>query len=64
MRATWLRRLVLKELADNALDTGADIDWGLVDGEKSLDLFFVEDDGSGLDGTPEEIAPLFSVRRP
>jgi hypothetical protein len=60
---SWLRRLVLKELADNALDTGADICCGLVDSEKSLDLFFIEDDGPGLDGTPEEIASLFSTAR-
>jgi hypothetical protein len=60
----WLRRLVLKELADNALDTGADIQCGLIDAEKSLDLFFIEDDGPGLDGTPGEIASLFSIRRP
>ena len=59
-----LRRLVLKELADNALDTGADIRCGVVDSEKNLDLFFIEDDGPGLDGTPEEIASLFSIRRP
>ena len=26
--------------------------------------FFVEDTGPGLDGTPEEIADLFSIRRP
>ena len=28
------------------------------------DTFFIEDDGPGLDGTPEEIAELFSIRRP
>ena len=64
VRPSWLRRLVLKELADNALDTGAHIGCGLIDAEKSLDLFFIEDDGPGLDGTPEEIASLFSIRRP
>ena len=31
---------------------------------ENLDLFFIEDDGPGLDGTPEEIASLFSIRRP
>jgi hypothetical protein len=64
VRPLWLRRLVLKELADNALDTGAHIRCGLLDPEKNLDLFFVEDDGPGLDGSPEEIASLFSICRP
>jgi hypothetical protein len=59
----WLRRLVLKEIADNALDTGADIRFGLVDPE-NLDLFYIEDDGPGLNGTPEEIASLFNISRP
>src|SRR6266446_1360629 len=62
--AIRLRRLVLKELADNALDTGSAIHAGLVDPEKNMDLFFVEDYGPGLDGTPEEIASLFSIKRP
>ena len=59
--ATQLRRLVLKELADNALDSGAEINFGQVDGTNT---YFIEDDGPGLDGTPEEIASLFSIRRP
>ena len=58
--ATRLRRLVLKELADNALDAGSRIDIGLIES----DAFFIEDDGPGLDGSPEEIASLFSIRRP
>jgi hypothetical protein len=57
-----LRRLVLKELGDNALDTGAEIRFGQI--EDSPDRFVVEDAGSGLDGAPEEIAELFSIRRP
>ena len=61
--AVRLRRLVLKELADNALDTGGQISTGLIDPE-DLDRFFVEDEGPGLDGTPEEIASLFSIKRP
>ena len=60
--ATLLRRLVLKELGDNALDTGAQIRFGQID--NSADKFYVEDDGPGLDGTPEQIAELFSIRRP
>ena len=55
-----LRRLVLKELADNALDTGARVRIGqLPDGG-----YFIEDDGSGIEGQPEEIARLFSIARP
>jgi hypothetical protein len=62
VQSKLLRRLVLKELGDNALDTGTDISFGYVD--KDRDIFCVEDDGPGLDGTPEEIAELFSIRRP
>jgi hypothetical protein len=28
------------------------------------DTYFIEDDGAGLDGTPEQIAELLSIRRP
>jgi hypothetical protein len=54
-----LIRLVLKELADNALDTGARVKVG-----QTRSGYFVEDDGRGIDGTPEEIARLFSIARP
>jgi len=47
--AAQLRRLVLKELADNALDAGGKVDVGLTPGDP--DRFFVKDDGPGLDGT-------------
>jgi hypothetical protein len=58
--ADKLRRLVLKELTDNALDTGAKVRVGkLPDG-----VYFIEDEGSGIDGTPEEVARLFSIARP
>ena len=53
-------RLVLKELADNALDAGAAINGGRIKDHR----FFIEDDGPGLDGTPEQIAELLSIRRP
>src|SRR5215472_14918805 len=52
-----LRRLVLKELADNGLDSGANVRVGKVDGG-----YFVEDDGSGID--PDDVARLFSISRP
>jgi hypothetical protein len=55
-----LRRLVLKELADNALDTGARVRIGQLPGGD----YFVEDGGSGIEGQPEEIARLFSIARP
>jgi DNA topoisomerase 6 subunit A-like protein len=54
----WLRRLVLKELADNGLDNDADVRVGEVPGGG----YFVEDDGTGID--PEEVARLFSIDRP
>jgi hypothetical protein len=44
-----LRRLVLKELADNALDTGARVRIGQLPGGG----YFIEDDGSGIEGQPE-----------
>ena len=52
-----LIRLVLKELADNALDTGAAARVGEIKGG-----YFVDDDGPGID--PDEVAHLFSVSRP
>jgi Histidine kinase-, DNA gyrase B-, and HSP90-like ATPase len=52
-----LRRLVLKELADNGLDAGAKVRVGENEGG-----FFVEDDGPGID--PDEVAYLFSISRP
>jgi hypothetical protein len=52
-----LIRLVLKELADNGLDTGAAVRVGEIAGG-----YFVEDDGPGLG--PDEVASLFSIARP
>ena len=58
--ANKLRRLIMKELTDNALDTSALVRIGqLPDGG-----YFVEDDGDGIDGKPEQIARLFSIARP
>ena len=57
-----LRRLVMKELADNALDTDANASVSV--GELPDGGYFVEDDGPGIDGSPEEIARLFSISRP
>jgi hypothetical protein len=54
-----LPRLVLKELADNGLDNGAAITVQPLNGG-----YVVEDDGTGIDGAPEDIARLFSISRP
>jgi hypothetical protein len=56
-----LPQLVVKELVDNAADAGATFRFGVLDSGAG---FFVEDDGSGLPGTDEEVARLFSVNRP
>jgi hypothetical protein len=55
-----LTRLVLKELTDNGLDSGGQVRVGAL----PKGGYFVEDNGPGLDGTPEDIARLFSIHRP
>jgi hypothetical protein len=52
-----LRRLVLKELADNGLDEKATVRVGTIPGG-----YYVEDDGPGID--PEKVTQLFSISRP
>jgi hypothetical protein len=67
-----LRRLVLKELVDNALDAdggvkvfGLDERGRLVLGDCSAcNRFVIQDTGPGLPGSPDEIAQLFSIQRP
>jgi hypothetical protein len=54
-----LFRLVLKELTDNGLDEGAEVRVGLLPNGG----YFVEDHGRGIDGTPKEVAQLFSIAR-
>jgi hypothetical protein len=56
-----LPRLVLKELADNGLDNGAKV---IVRPLPDQGGYVVEDDGTGIDGEPEDIARLFSISRP
>jgi histidine kinase/DNA gyrase B/HSP90-like ATPase len=61
-----IRRLVLKELVDNALDMVRHLGAA---GEVSIHkddphTFTVRDNGPGLHGTPEQIASLFSLNRP
>src|SRR4051812_12177817 len=58
--AAKLRRLALKELADNGLDLGAETTVGAL----GADRYFVQDDGPGLPGTDAAIARLFSISRP
>ena len=52
-----LRRVVLKELVDNALDAGAAVSLDHADG-----AWIVTDDGPGID--PAEVPRLFAVGRP
>jgi hypothetical protein len=52
-----LRKIVLKELVDNALDAGAVASLDYADG-----AWIVSDDGAGLD--PAEVPRLFAVDRP
>jgi hypothetical protein len=56
-----LTRLVMKEIADNGLDINAQVSVGKLAKGRS---YYVEDNGSGIDGTPEQIAELFSIARP
>lgn len=51
--------LVIKELVDNALDTGANVELD-IDG----DMVLVRDYGAGIQGDADFIANLFSIRRP
>jgi hypothetical protein len=56
-----LTMLAAKELTDNALDAGASRpDVGLLPGGG----FFVQDDGPGIQTSPEKIAYIFSFNRP
>ena len=52
-----LRRLVLKELADNALDTETRVTVGEIEFG-----YFIDDCGPGID--PDEVARMFSINRP
>jgi len=55
-----LRRLVLKELVDNALDVCGECEFGKHKGG----VYWVRDRGPGLDMTSKAIANLFSINRP
>jgi hypothetical protein len=60
VRVELIPRLVAKELVDNSLDAVGDCRVGLLDENG----FWVEDDGDGIPGDDEDIARLFSIRRP
>jgi hypothetical protein len=55
-----LRRLVLRELVDNALDAGANVTVGV--DHDGPGWWVIADDGPGLE--PERVPQLFSVNRP
>jgi hypothetical protein len=57
-----LPKLVMKELVDNGLDEGEDTTVSF--GGLPSGAYFVTDDGRGIDGTPEDVARLFSISRP
>ncbi len=58
-----LPQLVVKELRDDALDASCDVEFGLVNIKENSITFYVADEGPGLDGSDEEIAELYSIRR-
>ena len=55
-----LRRVVVKELVDNALDACGACRLGELPGGG----YVVEDDGPGIGGIADEVGRLFSIRRP
>lgn len=63
-----LTALCLKELVDNALDAGASVSLreGLCVGPtgKNLRGYIIQDDGPGIPGDNDDLAALFSIRRP
>lgn len=59
-----LPKLVIKELIDNALDTNSEVHIAHEQPELWTDIITIRDYGQGIDGTNEQIAYLFSLRRP
>jgi hypothetical protein len=55
-----ITKLVIKELVDNALDNCGSCKIGKL----SNGAFFIEDHGDGIQGSDEDIAFLFSIKRP
>jgi hypothetical protein len=63
-----LPRLIVKELVDNALDATGSCNYGPIamnsEVSTAAEGFFVQDTGKGIQGSDEEIAAIFSIRRP
>jgi hypothetical protein len=59
-----LPRVLVKELVDNSYDSGANCEFGTRCDALGNETIYVSDDGPGMDGSPEDIAWMFSVRRP
>jgi hypothetical protein len=59
-----LPRVVIKELCDDGLDAGGKVEFGWLKAGPDEATFFVSDPGPGIDGSNEQIAELYSVRRP
>ena len=57
-----LVQLVLKELVDNSLDAGGEVNFGKA--LKAGGYYVYDDVPDGIDGAPEDIARLFSIDRP
>jgi hypothetical protein len=61
-----LRRLLLKELIDNALDAAdaAGRPGAATIEKRDPDTYVITDQGHGLDGAPDALAALFAIHRP
>jgi hypothetical protein len=55
------QRSSFPKLADNGLDNGAEV---TVQSLPDKSGYVVEDDGTGINGVPEDVARLFSINRP
>ena len=61
-----LRRLLLKELTDNALDACDAVGrpGRVTVSKRGRDTYIISDEGRGLDGSPGDLAALFAIHRP
>ena len=64
--ASRLRRLIIRELVDNALDAcdAAGMSGHVTLEKRDLDTYIITDEGRGLDGSPADLAALFAIHRP
>jgi len=65
-RIDRIRRLMLKELVDNALDEADAVSrpGQATVGKNGDDVYVVSDQGEGIAGSPDDLAALFTVHRP